>query len=204
MKPRPFASATERNGQPILGALRHEFREVRSVLEIGSGTGQHATRFGAAMPRLEWQPSDLAAQVPGIRSWLESMRLPNVSEPIVLDVTAAPAQVPACDAVFSANTAHIMCFAAVRGMLALAGRLLRPGGVFCLYGPFQRGGGFNSQSNAEFDKSLRLHDPDMGIRHLEDLDCLAREAGLHRLCLYAMPANNYMVLWKRAVTGGQR
>ena len=201
MSVRHFASATERNSLPILGVLRHEFRDLRSVLEIGSGTGQHAARFGKELPALDWQPSDLGARVADIRAWLDVAGLPNVRDPIVLDVMTAVPEPAAYEAIFSANTAHIMSFAAVRKMVALAGRLLRPGGVFCLYGPFQRDGGFNTQSNAEFDKSLRLHDAEMGIRHLEDLDRLADEAGLRRLCLYAMPANNYMVLWKRG-TGG--
>lgn len=204
MTARPFASATERNGLPILGVLRHEFRNVRSVLEIGSGTGQHAARFGAELPQLDWQPSDLASHVASIRSWLDLGRLPNVRDPIVLDVMAPVTEAATYDAVFSANTAHIMSFAAVRRMIALVGRTLRPGGVFCLYGPFQRNGSFNSPSNAEFDKSLRLHDPEMGIRHLEDLDHLVGDAGLRRMCLYAMPANNFMVFWRYSGSGVER
>lgn len=198
MTDKPFAPATERNSQPILGVIQHEFAGVRNVLEIGSGTGQHAVCFAAAMPQLEWQPSDLEEHHTGMRLWLDEAKLPNLRKPLVIDVSTADLAESSFDAVFSANTAHIMSPAAVEHMFALVGRVLRNGGVFCLYGPFRQGGEFNADSNREFDASLRARDPAMGIRELEDLDRLGEVAGMKRRRMYAMPANNHLVAWVRS------
>lgn len=197
MTHKPFAPATERNSEPILGVLRREFAEVRSVLEIGSGTGQHAVRFAGAMPHLEWQPSDLEEHRAGMQLWFNDAALSNVAKPWVLDVLAADLQGRYFDAVFSANTAHIMSFEAVEHMFALVGDVLRANGRFCLYGPFRQHGRFNTESNAEFHRSLRMRDPAMGIRHLEDLDALASKGRLRRERLYAMPNNNHFVVWQK-------
>lgn len=193
----PSAPASERNRQPILEVLREEFRGRGSVLEIGSGTGQHAVFFAAALPHLRWQTSDLPGQHGAIRTWLEHARLPNVQPPLALDVETADLGNRRFDAVFSANTAHIMSIGAVRCMFALVGRVLPPGGVFCLYGPFRFEGRFTSPSNAEFDESLRKRDPAMGVRDLLELDGFAGTAGLARTRLYAMPANNHIVVWAK-------
>lgn len=197
MSEKPNTPAANRNRQPILEVIRTELRHCRSVLEIGSGTGQHAVFFAAAMPWLTWQTSDLSENHSGIRSWIEDSGLSNVREPIRLDVEESGALALECDGVFSANTAHIMSIQAVESMFQLVGRLLPPGGVFCLYGPFNLDGEFSSESNRSFDASLRDQDPSMGIRDLEQLDGFAFPNSLRRVRLYAMPANNLLSVWQK-------
>jgi SAM-dependent methyltransferase len=198
MTDRPFAAPAARNTAPILEVLQREFSGVTEVLEIGSGTGQHAVAAAAAMPQLRWQTSDLADRHAGINAWLDSSPVDNVLPPVELDVRVAPFLSPASfDAVFSANTAHIMSLEAVRSMFSLAGDVLRADGVFCLYGPFRIGGAFNAASNAAFDRSLREQSADMGIRDLETLDAFGAACGLRRQRLYAMPSNNYLAVWAR-------
>lgn len=194
---KPSAPATERNSSSILGVLRIEFRGCRSVLEIGSGTGQHAVTFASELPHLTWQTSDLDENHQGIHAWLAAANLPNVRRPLSLDVMSASATAHSYDGVYSSNTAHIMSYAAVVQMFVLVGRVLQDNGVFCLYGPFRQNGRFSTQSNASFHDSLVARDSAMGIRELEDLDALAIDAGLHRSGLYAMPANNLLAVWRR-------
>jgi SAM-dependent methyltransferase len=194
---RPYAESAARNAGPILEILRHEFRHCTKLLEIGSGTGQHAVRIAAELDHLDWQTSDLDENHAGIRAWIADSRLPNVRAPLSLDVTVAELPEADYDAVFSANTAHIMSFDEVIEMFALVGTVLRPDGVFCLYGPFCRGGKFDTPSNAAFDANLRSRDPAMGIRDLEALDGLATEQGLQRIGLYAVPSNNLVAVWQK-------
>jgi len=197
MSEKPDAPATERNREPILEVLKSEFCDCETVLEIGSGTGQHAVFLAAAMPWLDWQTSDLAENHQGIRAWISNSGLTNVREPILLNVEE-PGELDATyDAVFSANTAHIMSLRAVIRMFELVGRLLSAGGVFCLYGPFNQDGEFSSESNRRFDASLRKQDPVMGIRDLEHLDSFARKESMIRQGLYAMPANNMLAVWSK-------
>ena len=197
MNDKPFAPATERNKDAILRVLREEFRNCSSVLEIGSGTGQHAVHFAAELAHLTWQTSDVAENHAGIRAWLRDAALQNVVDPLVLDVCTADVPQQKYDGVFSANTAHIMGLAAVEKMFALVGSSLSDDGVFVLYGPFRQEGEFNAPSNARFHESLRQNDARMGVRHLEDLDRLAAAGGMRRSRLYAMPANNQIVTWKK-------
>lgn len=192
---KPFAESAERNGDPILEVLRTEFAQCTRVLEIGSGTGQHAARFSAAMQHLQWQTSDLKENHAGIIAWVEDAGLKNLLLPLTVDVRTAALPARSFDAVYSSNTAHIMSFAAVEKMFAVVAEVLSDDGVFCLYGPFRRDGEFNTPSNAAFHASLRSRDPDMGIRHLESLDELGQEHGLTRTRLYAMPANNHIAVW---------
>ncbi len=193
----PNAPAAERNFEPILAALRVEFVGCRRVLEIGSGTGQHAAGFAAAMPWLEWQPSEMPGQLESIRLWQAASSLPNLSDPLEIDV--ASASVPAgYDAGFSANTAHIMSEYHVERLFRLMGRALYPAGVFCLYGPFTEAGRFSTESNRQFDERLRLGDPKMGIRAIERVDEFAERAGLSRRRRYAMPGNNLLLVFERA------
>lgn len=201
MNEKPFAPHTERNSQPILEVLRQEFQDTGSVLEIGSGTGQHAVAFAASLEHLTWQTSDLPECHEGIISWLAEAALPNLRKPLALDVLTTDLPSERYDGVFSANTAHIMSFTAVEKMFALVAAVLQPGGVFCLYGPFRLNGTFNAASNAGFHRSLRERDAEMGIRHLEDLDHLGDAGHLQRLRLYAMPANNYLVVWMKSLPG---
>lgn len=201
MNEKPFAPATERNSAAILDVLRHEFREVTTVLEIGSGTGQHAVAFAAKLIHLSWQTSDVNANHAGINAWLAEAALRNVLAPLSLDVMTARLPPKSYTAVFSANTAHIMSFAAVEKMFSLASSVLGDAGLFCLYGPFREQGRFNTRSNAEFHRSLRLQDAKMGVRDLEQLDKLALSGGLYRTRRYAMPANNLLVVWEKQVSG---
>ena len=189
------APHTARNSSPILEVLRREFADVAGVLEIGSGDGQHAVTFAAALPHLIWQTSDLDDQHAAIRRRLADAALPNTRDPLSLDVLCGRVPAAAYDALFSANTAHIMSLEAVRRMFRLAGLALRPAGIFCLYGPFRQNGKFNAASNASFDSSLRKRNFAMGIRDLEQLDEYAMVSGLLRSRLYAMPSNNHLAVW---------
>jgi len=192
-----FAESAARNAAPILEILQREFRDRSQVLEIGSGTGQHAVTFAKELPHLYWQTSDLNENHAGIRAWAEHSGLKNLGPPVSLDVRTAHVDKNAYDAAFSANTAHIMSIDAVEKMFTLLGKALRGGGVFCLYGPFQRNGKFNAQSNAEFDTSLRQRNPAMGIRDIQRLDEFASAAGMHRQRMYAVPSNNNVAVWRR-------
>lgn len=192
----PEAPAATRNATAILKVLGHEFRTVASVLEIGSGTGQHAVTFAAAMPDLSWQTSDVPENHPGILAWLAHAKLDNALPPLTLDVLVDDIDTR-YDAVFSANTAHIMNIEAVAAMFELVGRVLDTGGVFCLYGPFRQHGRFNTASNEQFHRNLVAAGKGMGIRDLEKLDAIALDSALERRRLYAMPANNLIVVWHK-------
>jgi SAM-dependent methyltransferase len=197
MDAKPFAPACERNRDPILAVLRTHFADRRSVLELGSGTGQHAVYFAAAMPWLTWQCSDVDAHLPGIRLWLDEAALPNTPPPLALDVTSAwPAQ--RFDAVFTANTLHIVGWPEVEALFAGVGRVLAGDGVLVVYGPFNYGGTYTSASNREFDAWLKARDPRSGIRDVEAVHALAAGIGLHVVDDVAMPANNRCLVWRRA------
>ncbi len=194
---RPNSPAAERNREPILDVLRREFSDCRRVLEIGSGTGQHAVWFAAEMPWLTWQTSDREQNHEGINAWIDTASGENVRRPLALDVQEPRDIAETYDGIFSANTAHIMSIAAVRDMFGLASELLERDGKFCLYGPFNRGGEFTSDSNRRFDESLSVRNPEMGIRNIEELDDFASSVNLARLRLFAMPANNNLAVWVR-------
>jgi cyclopropane fatty-acyl-phospholipid synthase-like methyltransferase len=194
---KPFASSSSRNAKAIAGVLSHEFRNCKTVLEIGSGTGQHAVTFARELNHLIWQTSDLKPSHACIRDWIRDSKLSNVREPLVLDVLTVTVEAGAYGAVYSSNTAHIMSYAAVLRMFELVGETLVEDGVFCLYGPFSRGGEFNTASNAEFDASLRARNSAMGIRDLNELDAVACSNGMKLAKQYAMPANNLTVVWHK-------
>ena len=202
MADKPFAAAAARNAAPILDVLRRELRDSSTVLEIGSGTGQHAATFAAELSHLQWQTSDLDENHPGIRAWVDDAQLDNLHAPLSLDVRTARPEAVSADAIFSANTAHIMDIDAVEAMFALAGAALPPGGVFCLYGPFRIQGAFNTASNEQFDAGLRNRGQGMGIRDIETLDDFGARSGLVRERLYAVPSNNYVATWRRATDDG--
>lgn len=193
---KPFAPACEENKQPILEVIAPRLGDARSLLEIGSCTGQHAVHFAPAMPHLTWQCSDVAPYLPGMRLWLDDSPASNLPAPIELDVDGPWPDGP-FDAVFSANTAHIMSLAQVRRMFLGVGRLLPAGGPFLLYGPFSDGGRHTSPSNAAFDRSLRLRDPSSGVRDLDELRAFAGEAGLTLVEDLAMPVNNRTLVWRK-------
>jgi SAM-dependent methyltransferase len=194
---KPFAPSCERNKAPILRVLEPLYAGVRRVLELGSGTGQHAVHFAAALPHLVWQCSDVSAQLPGMRLWLDEAAWPNLPPPLALDVGQGLPAGP-FDAVFTANTLHIMGWNEVQRLFEGLAAVLPQGGLFTAYGPFNLGGRFTSEGNARFDAELRQADPRRGIRDLEAVDALARAAGLQLLADEAMPANNRCVSWKRA------
>lgn len=175
-------------------------KDCARVLEIGSGTGQHAVYFAARMKHLTWIASDLPSNHPGIVAWLRAADRRNIRGPLALDVHAPEWPVGAADAVFSANTAHIMDITAVEAMFKGTGRILPGGGPFLLYGPFCRGGRQTSDSNLRFDHFLRTKDPSMGIRDLDCLEVLAAEAGLRLEQALTMPANNMTLVWRKRVS----
>jgi len=193
---KPFSPSCERNREPILAVLRERFADRHHVLEIGSGTGQHAVHFAAALPHLVWQASDVADNLPGIRLWLAEAALANTPAPLTIDVNQPWPDVRV-DAVFTANTLHIMGWAEVQRLFAALPGVLQPGALLAVYGPFNHKGQFTSESNAAFDAQLRQGDPRRGIRDFEAVDALAAAAGLHLLENRAMPANNRCVVWQR-------
>ena len=186
---KPFSEASERNREPILAVLKRVFAERRLVLEIGSGTGQHAAYFAPELPHLVWQTSDVAENLPAIRQWA-----PN-PPPLELDADGTWPDV-AADAVFSANTCHIMSWPQVERMFEGIGRI-RTLQTFCLYGPFNYGGRHTSESNARFDAMLRGRDPLSGLRDIEEIMNLARKTGLELLEDNPMPANNRLLVFQK-------
>ena len=194
---KPYAESCAQNRDPILAVLREVFADRRQVLEIASGTGQHAVYFAEALPHLTWHTSELPENHAGIQAWLDEAHLPNVRPPLALDVNAATWPIAEVDAVFNANTVHIVAWPAVERMFAGIGRVLAPGGKLALYGPFNYGGRFTSDSNARFDAWLKARDPVSGVRDFEALDELARTHGLRLLEDYAMPSNNRTLVWRR-------
>lgn len=194
---RQFSAACKRNKEPILAILRDAFADTKRVLEIGSGTGQHAVFFGAHLPHLLWQTSDLPHNHASILAWQREAGLPNVLPPLTIDTGSDDWREERYDGIFSANTCHIMAWREVQGMFAGIGRVLRPGGVLCIYGPFNYGGKFTSASNAQFDASLKAQAPHMGIRDFDAIDRLAAEQDLKLQADHAMPANNRLLVWRR-------
>ena len=193
---KPYAEACERNRGPILEVLRKHFADRRRVLEIGSGTGQHAVHFAAALPQLIWQTSDVDANLAGIRMWLEESGLPNLPPPIALDVSGTWPDTR-FDAVFTANTLHIMGWPEVRTLFAELPRVLATDAALAVYGPFNYDGRFTSPSNASFDEWLKQRSTHSGIRDFAAVDELARSIGFALVEDRAMPANNRTLVWRR-------
>ena len=194
---KPFSESSAENREPILAVLREVFADCRKVLEIGSGTGQHAVYFGAELSHLSWQTADLPQHHAGIRMWLDEAALPNVLVPIALDVNHPDWLDGRYDAVFSANTLHIVSWPEVGKLFAGVGKVLQPGGVLAIYGPFNYNGLFTSPSNARFDAWLKHRDPASGVRDFEAVDALARAQDLVLLRDEEMPVNNRTLVWRR-------
>ena len=194
---KPFSDACERNRAPILEVLRQAFGGCQSVLEIGSGSGQHAVYFGEHLPHLTWQTSEVPANRAGILAWIDESRLPNVLPPLALDVNSTDWPRQQYDGVFSANTLHIISWPEVERMFAGIARVAPVGGVLAIYGPFNYGGRYTADSNACFDASLKARDAASGIRDFETVDALARSYGFRLERDYAMPANNRTLVWRR-------
>jgi len=194
---KPHAPSCERNREPILEVLRQHFADRRHVLEIGSGTGQHAVHFAAALTWLDWQCSDRAENLPGIRAWLDEAALPNTPPPLELDVDG-PWPRGAFDAVFSANTLHIMAWHEVEALFAQLPAVVTDDARLAIYGPFNYGGRYSSDSNAAFDQCLKARGTHMGIRDAEAVDALAAAARFVLVDDVAMPANNRCRVWQRS------
>ena len=206
MSPTPeklFSAACERNRAPILAVLRTLFADRKRVLEIGSGTGQHAVHFAANLPHLQWQTSDLPENHPGIRAWLDEAGLPNLLPPLLLDAATPDWPSFEWDAVFTANTCHIMSWKEVEAMFAGVGRGLPPGGKLAVYGPFNYGGRYTGPGNAQFDASLRAGNPLRGIRDFEAVDALAKRHGFELTDDIPMPADNRLLAWQKTAGTGE-
>ena len=194
---KPFSDASERNRDPILSVLRQWFVAPGDVIEIGSGTGQHAVYFAARLPHLTWIASDRVENHAGLKLWFDEAQLANLRGPVSLDVSAEAWPITAAQYAYSANTAHIMSWPEAVLMVEGVARVLQPTGVFCLYGPFNRDGQYTSDSNRAFDASLRARDPRMGVRDDRDLCDVAQRSGLAFAADHSMPANNRMLVWTR-------
>lgn len=190
-----FTESCEKNKQPILAVLKDIFADRKRVLEIASGTGQHAVYFARELPHLMWQPSELPQHHASIQAWLDEAQLPNVLPPILADVNDARWPVEQVDAIFNANTVHIISWPEVVLLFAHIERIIAPCGCVCFYGPYNYGGLFTSESNARFDAWLRSRDPNSGVRDFEAINQLAASHGLELQSDIAMPSNNRMLVW---------
>ena len=193
---KPYAESSEKNKVPILAVLKEVLAEPACVLEIASGTGQHAVYFAGELPYLTWQPSELPRNLAGIKAWLDEAQLSNVLPPLALDVNDARWPVTTMDAIFNANTVHIISWPEVQRMFSHIAQIIVPGGYVCLYGPYNYGGNFTSESNARFDAWLKSRDPSSGVRDFEAINQLAAIHGLELLRDMAMPSNNRMLVWR--------
>ena len=190
----PFSPACERNKQPIWETLCHVLPQSGTVLEIGSCSGQHVVYFASQRLELRWQPSDRPEYLPGLKRRLQLAKMDNIDTAIELDVLEQwPARV--FDAVYSANTAHIMSWAAVGSMFRGVSQCLVSGGAFCLYGPFNEKGDYTAPSNAAFDAQLRRENPQMGLRDIEALELLALDQHMVRMRQFRLPANNQLLVF---------
>ena len=198
MSTKPFSEACERNRDPILGVLKDWFILPGNVLEIGSGTGQHAVYFAEHLPHLTWFATDREENLAGIAEWIASASLPNLRGPYKLDVRSEVWPVREAKYAFTANTTHIMSWHEVECMFAGVSVALDPGGKFCVYGPFNRNGEFTSDSNRQFDEMLRARSPVMGIRDDRAFIALGARCELTFAADYALPARNRLLVWGKS------
>ena len=192
------APATERNRDPIAAVLREVLPPSGLVLEVASGTGEHAAYFARLFPALDWQPSDPDPDaLTSIEAWGADAAAPNLLPPVELDA-AGTWPIDHADAVLCINMVHISPWAATLGLLAGAARLLPPGGPLILYGPYRRGEVDTAESNEAFDRSLKARNPDWGLRDLEEVAAAAKAAGLVLERVVEMPANNLTVVFRKS------
>jgi hypothetical protein len=194
---KPYSQACENNKTPILAVIREVFSQAVTVWEIGSGTGQHACYFAKELPHLVWQPTDLAENLPRINAWRDEVQLANLNLPLALDVTNPVWPCEGMDALFTANTLHIMSWQNVEILFERFQTYLNPSATVCIYGPFNYNGNYTSDSNARFDELLKNRDPLSGIRNFEAVIALAENAGLKLLQDNAMPANNRLLVLEK-------
>lgn len=194
---KPFSQACENNKQPILESIRTTFTSPGTILEIGTGTGQHAVHFASALPHLVWQPSDRPGASGHCLGWIEDSALANIRPPVELDVASGSWPIDSIDGAYSANTAHIMAWEEVEAMFAGLAKRMNAGMPFCLYGPFSYGGKHTSDSNRQFDRYLRAQAAHMGIRDMDDLLKLAERTGFLLESDEQLPANNRLLVWRK-------
>lgn len=194
---KPFSESCEQNKDVILEVIKPLLEDSEKVLEIGSGTGQHAIYFGQAMPHLHWYTSDRIESLSGIQAWLDDVGLDNVKPPIELDVKQSNWPEIMVDAAFTANTLHIMHWNEVQVFFKKVPALLQKGGLLLAYGPFNYNGQYTSDSNRQFDGWLKARDPESGIRDFTELNELAEQYGLRISSDYEMPANNRILCWQK-------
>ncbi len=198
MMNKPFSQACENNKRPILNILSEVFSENEHILEIGSGTGQHAVFFGQHLPHLTWQTSDLPINHQGINLWLDETSLSNVRKPIGIDLNKAWPILknnPQVDGLYTANTLHIISWPLVVKFFEGIAQNLATKAVICIYGPFKYKEKYTSESNANFDLWLKDRDIDSGIRDIEAILSLANSAGLTLIADHVMPANNQLLVF---------
>jgi SAM-dependent methyltransferase len=192
------APAAARNREPIATVLREVLPAAGTILEVASGTGEHAVHFAALWPDLRWQPSDPdPGALQSIRAWRTEAGRANLLEPVLLDAAAPGWPVEAADAILCINMVHISPWAATVGLIRGAGRLLAPGAPLILYGPYRRAGVPTAPSNEAFDLSLRTRDPQWGLRELETVEAEAGRKGLRLERVFEMPANNLTIVFRR-------
>ncbi|HFD10869.1 MAG TPA: DUF938 domain-containing protein [Crenotrichaceae bacterium] len=194
---KPFSPSCERNQEPIANKLIDIFKSVARVIEIGSGTGQHAVYFARKMPWLEWQPTDVEDNLSGIQEWVAEAALSNLRSPLVLDVNNERWPQYQFDGLFTANTLHIMSWQSVQNFMQKAAQRLDLDGYLTIYGPFNYGGNYTSTSNEQFDQWLKQQSEHSTIRNFEDVQELATFHSLELCEDYAMPAHNRLLLWKK-------
>lgn len=195
---KPFSQACENNRSAILKVLQLELANSKLVLEVGSGTGQHAVHFAQHLPHLVWQTSDQTLYHSGIMQWIEEANLPNIRAPLSLDVREYAWGNSLYDAVFTANSLHIMALDTAQYFVSNVARVLSDGGCFIAYGPFNYRGEYTSESNARFDVWLKQQDPLSAIRDFETLDLCAQSGGLRLDQDYDMPSNNRLLVWRKS------
>lgn len=194
----PFCAAADRNKEAIGDALAEQLEHASTVLEIGSGSGQHAIYLCERFSHLQWQPTEQQQNLAGLHAAIDQSTCANIQVPFGLEVsTFAPFDSGVYSLVYSANTAHIMGIEEVRAMFEVASRSLVTEGRFALYGPFKENGQHNSEGNMAFDNALRSEDPSMGIRDIDELTVLATSSGLVLQQQVSMPSNNRILLWRK-------
>jgi SAM-dependent methyltransferase len=193
----PFSAACERNKDPILEILRIRFADRTQVLEIGSGTGQHAVHFARALEHLTWHPTEQLTYLPDLAERVKLEGSHNLRAPTLLEVRQAVWPVRSVDAMFTANTLHIMSWPEVTALFGGIGAVLAPGGVLCVYGPFRYSGRYTSDSNQEFDRMLQERDPQSGLRDIQAINSLAEQYGLRLDADHDLPANNRLLVFAK-------
>jgi len=192
-----YSEACERNQQPILEILQHYLLPEHRVLEIGSGSGQHALFCVDTLQHPHWQPSELHENLAALNHNLALFNLPGIQPALTLDASDPPTLPHQYELLFTANTLHIMSWQSVQDLIALAGEIIAPDGFMVVYGPFRYQNAYTSPSNAAFDQWLKQRDPLSGIRDFEALEALANKVGLMLLKDWPMPANNQCLVWQK-------